>query len=76
MDLIFVGRRFGTKASLFICSQMREFARSLKRPFQLRYNPYTQSIEILDSKEKLIKLASEVQENAALLGEALKTVHL
>jgi len=55
---------------------MREFARSLKRPFQLRYNPYTQSIEILDSKEKLIKLASEVQENAALLGEALKTVHL
>jgi len=55
-------------------AQMREFARSLQRPFQLRYNPYTQSIEILDTKEKLVKLASEIQSSASLLSEAIKGI--
>ena len=55
---------------------MREFARSLQRPFQLRYNAYTQTIEILDTKEKLVKLASEIQGEAALLTEALRGLQL
>jgi len=54
--------------------QMREFARSLKRPVQLRYNPYTLTVEMLDSKEKLIKLASAIQEDAGLLRDALDSL--
>jgi phenylalanine-4-hydroxylase len=47
--------------------QMREFAATLKRPFQLRYNAYTQAVEILDTREKLVKLANEIKSDAGLL---------
>jgi len=56
--------------------QMRDFARSLKRPFQLRYNAFTQTVEILDTKEKIVQLAAEIQSQATLLSEAIKGLQL
>jgi len=53
-------------------AQMRQFATTLSRPFSLRYNPYTQSIDVFDSKEKLVKLAEELQSHAALLASAMQ----
>ncbi|KAG0016416.1 hypothetical protein BGZ80_009241 [Entomortierella chlamydospora] len=37
--------------------RVREFTKSLSRPFSVRYNANTESIEILDSKEKIIRCA-------------------
>lgn len=31
--------------------KMRKFAASLSRPFQVRYNPYTESIDILETAQ-------------------------
>lgn len=51
--------------------KMRVFADSFSRPFSLRYNPYTQSIDILDSKDKLVNLASAIKAQASSLAAAL-----
>ncbi len=40
--------------------KIREFAATLKRPFAVKYNPYTQSIDILDTKEKVLRYASNI----------------
>jgi hypothetical protein len=52
----------------------REYAAKIPRPFQLRYNPYTQNIEILDKKDKVLSLISEMKCEMDVLYEALKKV--
>ena len=38
----------------------REYAQSIPKPFTVRYNPYTQSTEILDSKPQIEMLAKTI----------------
>lgn len=49
----------------------REFASQLKRPFSVRYNPYTETIEVLDTKEKLVRYASNIRGDMQNLVDAL-----
>ncbi|KAF0982920.1 hypothetical protein FDP41_010899 [Naegleria fowleri] len=44
---------------------------STDRPFQLKYNPYTQTVDVLDSQEKLISLTKSIQNNLDLLKSSL-----
>ena len=37
-----------------------DFAAIIPRPFGVRYDPYTQSIQILDSKRQIQKLISDI----------------
>lgn len=39
----------------------RDFAGRLSRPFHVRYNPYTETIEVLDSQEKLATFARSLK---------------
>lgn len=39
----------------------RKFAATIQRPFGVRYNPYTQSVEVLSSAEKIAGLMSELR---------------
>lgn len=41
--------------------KVREFADHLSRPFHVRYNPYTETVEILDTKEKLTAFAKSIK---------------
>jgi len=41
------------------------------RPFQVKYNPYTNTVEVLDSKEKLVTLTKSIQNNMDLLKSSL-----
>ncbi|KAF9994119.1 hypothetical protein BGZ79_001151 [Entomortierella chlamydospora] len=52
--------------------RVREFANSLNRPFSVRYNAYTESIEILDSKEKVIRYAQNIKTDMLTLVDALE----
>ncbi|XP_067120910.1 protein henna [Centruroides vittatus] len=52
--------------------KMREFALSIPRPFTVRYNPYTQSVEIIDTKSQMEILARDIQAEMQLLTDALK----
>ncbi|KAK3835579.1 MAG: Biopterin-dependent aromatic amino acid hydroxylase-domain-containing protein [Linnemannia gamsii] len=51
--------------------RVREFANSLSRPFSVRYNAYTESIEILDSKEKVLRYAQSIKTDMLTLVDAL-----
>lgn len=46
-------------------------ARNLTRPFTVRYNPYTQSVEILDSVEKIAKVAQDIRAEMDCLIDSL-----
>ncbi|CAG2169725.1 unnamed protein product, partial [Oppiella nova] len=51
--------------------KLREFALTIPRPFTVRYNPYTQSLEILDSKVQLESVARSIQGEVQLLMDAM-----
>lgn len=61
-------------AESFLDAQMkvREFAASLKRPFTVRYNPFTQTIDILDTKEKVLDYATGIAHEMQNLISSIK----
>lgn len=52
--------------------QVREYTLTLNRPFTVSYNALTQSIEVLDSKEKLVRYASSINGDLNRLISALQ----
>ncbi|XP_047472996.1 protein henna-like isoform X1 [Penaeus chinensis] len=48
-----------------------QFAATIPRPFTVRYNPYTQSVEILDSKPQIQSLVREMSCNMQILMDSL-----
>ena len=52
--------------------KVREFSHGLERPFAVRYNPFTQTIETLDSKEKIISYTESLKSEMSNLIEALR----
>ncbi len=51
--------------------QMREFAAQLKKPFTAHYNPYTESIELVDDNTSLTQLAHAIKSEMDILCQAL-----
>lgn len=49
----------------------RKFAQTIPRDFGVRYNPYTQSIDILDSARQIRVLMREVHQEMELLLNAM-----
>lgn len=54
--------------------QMRVYAESIKRPYNVRYNPYTQSVEVLSNAKKITAVVSELKGDLSILSSALKKV--
>ncbi|CAL8322987.1 unnamed protein product [Lota lota] len=52
--------------------RVRTFAATIPRPFTVRYNAYTQSIEVLDNTQQLRNLAENINNEMGLLCNALK----
>ncbi|XP_066907998.1 tryptophan 5-hydroxylase 1 isoform X2 [Halyomorpha halys] len=55
--------------------KMRAFAMNIERPFGVRYNPYTQSVEILSNAQKIAALVSELRGDLCIVSNALKQIH-
>lgn len=51
--------------------QMIEFSRSLDRPFELFYNPFTQTVDKLDSVEVIAKKIKLVEHQLSSLSSSL-----
>ncbi|XP_063073694.1 phenylalanine-4-hydroxylase isoform X2 [Engraulis encrasicolus] len=51
--------------------KVRKFASTIPRPFSVRYNAYTQSIEVLDSAQQLRNLANSITSDMGILCNAL-----
>uniref|UniRef100_A0AAQ4QIL5 Phenylalanine-4-hydroxylase n=1 Tax=Gasterosteus aculeatus aculeatus TaxID=481459 RepID=A0AAQ4QIL5_GASAC len=52
--------------------RVRKFVATIPRPFTVRYNAYTQSIEVLDNSQQLRNLADSIHSEMDKLCEALK----
>jgi hypothetical protein len=55
-------------------SVFREFARSIKRPFSVRYNPYTHTVDILHSPQQIASVVSELKGDLCIVTEALRKI--
>jgi len=51
--------------------KISDYAKTLNRPFSVRYNPYTQNIEVLDSKDKILQFANIIRADMGTLTDAL-----
>ncbi|PRP81521.1 phenylalanine-4-hydroxylase [Planoprotostelium fungivorum] len=49
-----------------------EFAARMNRPFSVRYNPWTQSVEVLDNKQKMSRFIKDIQTQMATLNAAME----
>lgn len=54
--------------------KMRVYAAVIPRPFSVRYNPYTQSVEILNSKPQVERLVRDVNNDIQTLLDAIRKV--
>ncbi|XP_062374051.1 phenylalanine-4-hydroxylase [Sardina pilchardus] len=55
--------------------KVRKFAGTIPRPFTVRYNAYTQSVEVLDSTQGLQNLADTITGDMGILCNALRKLH-
>lgn len=62
-----------TSIFVFFC---RQFAATIRRPFAVRYNPYTQRVEVLDSTRRIATVVSELRGDLCIVSEALRRVQL
>jgi phenylalanine-4-hydroxylase len=56
----------------FVGLDWREFSVQLDRPFSVVYNPFTETVELLDSKEKILRFAGSIQSEYSVLIDAIK----
>jgi tryptophan 5-monooxygenase len=54
--------------------KMRAYAETIKRPFMVRYNPYTQSVEVLSNAKKITAVMSELRGDLSIVSSALKKI--
>nr|XP_054774889.1 protein henna-like [Lytechinus pictus] len=55
--------------------KLRTWAKKIERPFSVRYNPYTQSVEVLDQKESLKDMITGIKGELSILNEALDKIN-
>lgn len=51
--------------------QLRRYSKTIKRPYQIRYDPYTQSIKIIDNLQIIQEIHKSIQIDTDLM---LKTL--
>ncbi|CAM1302652.1 Trh (predicted) [Pycnogonum litorale] len=54
--------------------RMREFASKVKRPFGIRYNPYTMTVEVLSNTQKIASIVSELKGDLCIISNALQKI--
>nr|XP_015194181.1 PREDICTED: tryptophan 5-hydroxylase 1 isoform X3 [Lepisosteus oculatus] len=69
-DVYFVSESF-EEAKL----KMREFAKTIRRPFTVRYNPYTQSVDVLGDTTSINRVVEELRHDLDIVGDALSRLN-
>lgn len=59
---------------IFFLINFRAFAESIQRPFGVRYNPYTQSVEVLSNAQKITALVRELRGDICIVSSAIKKI--
>lgn len=56
--------------------EVKEFAAGLDRPFTVNYNALTQSVEVLDTRDKILRYASVLKGDMSRLIAAIEKMPL
>ncbi|XP_059157486.1 protein henna-like isoform X2 [Physella acuta] len=64
--IYFVAESFDTAKT-----KLKQFAATIPRPFSVRFNPYTQSVEVINNKQQIINLTKDIRGDLSLLEDAL-----
>ncbi|XP_050392270.2 tryptophan 5-hydroxylase 1 isoform X1 [Patella vulgata] len=56
--------------------RMRQFASTIKRPFAVRYNPYTNSVDVLDNTRCIATVVSELKGDLCIVSDALRRLQM
>eukprot|EP00162_Nutomonas_longa_P005592 comp16247_c0_seq1/m.25751 comp16247_c0_seq1/g.25751 ORF comp16247_c0_seq1/g.25751 comp16247_c0_seq1/m.25751 type:complete len:318 (+) comp16247_c0_seq1:134-1087(+) len=54
--------------------KMKEFSKTLKRPFSVAYDPYAQSVIVLDNKDSLTRMMNDLIRQAESIRDAFKVL--
>lgn len=53
-------------------SIFRQYACTIKRPFAVRYNPYTQTVDVLNNTRCIANAVSELRGDLCIVSDALR----
>jgi len=67
--LYFVADSFGDAKN-----RLKNFAKTIPRPFALKYNPYTKTVEVIDTKATIKQLLSRLKEDLDVIEDAIEKV--
>uniref|UniRef100_A0AAU7P3Q9 phenylalanine 4-monooxygenase n=1 Tax=Callistoctopus minor TaxID=515824 RepID=A0AAU7P3Q9_CALMC len=54
--------------------KIRDYARTIPKPLTVRYNPYTQALEMVDNKDRILNICKSIQSDISLLEDAIQKV--
>uniref|UniRef100_A0A8C2WL08 Tryptophan hydroxylase 1 n=1 Tax=Cyclopterus lumpus TaxID=8103 RepID=A0A8C2WL08_CYCLU len=69
-DVYFVSESFEDAKN-----KMRSFARTIWRPFTVRYNPYTQSMDVLKDTNSINSMVKDIRDELDIVEEALSRLN-
>lgn len=52
----------------------RTFAENIQRPFGVKYNPYTQTVDVLSNAKRITAAVSELRGDLSIVSSALRKV--
>lgn len=52
----------------------RAYAENIQRPFGVKYNPYTQTVDVLSSAKRITAAVSELRGDLSIVSSALRKV--
>lgn len=67
--------KYNTLFNNDIYVHFREFAKTIKRPFTVRYNPYTQSVDVLKDTPSINSVVEELRHELDIVGDALSRLN-
>ncbi|KAM7406584.1 hypothetical protein PAMP_000955 [Pampus punctatissimus] len=56
-------------------NQMREFAKTIRRPFTVCYNPYTQSVDVLKDTSSINSMVKDIRHELDIVEDALNRLN-
>ncbi|CAK6961996.1 tryptophan 5-hydroxylase 1-like [Scomber scombrus] len=56
-------------------NQMREFAKTIRRPFTICYNPYTQSVDVLKDTSSINSMVKDIRHELDIVEDALNRLN-
>ncbi|CAD5216077.1 unnamed protein product [Bursaphelenchus xylophilus] len=65
---------FFTRSFDEVQQKLRTFTNSMNRPFVVRYNPYTESIEVLNNKRSIMLAVNSLRSDINLLAGSLRNI--